>query len=108
MSDIWFFILQPAVSYEQPKAYYQPAPTAATTYTAAEAHYQSAKPVFTTGAAGFTAQRQASQPKAQAVQVTTASQSYAYSASTTQAVNSYTPAYSTPATTQSSISGEFH
>lgn len=96
----------PAVSYEQPKAYYQPAPTAATTYTAAEAHYQSAKPVFTTGAAGFTPQRPASQPKAQTVQVTTASQSYAYTAPTTQAVNTpYNSAYTAPATTQSSISG---
>lgn len=31
---------QPAVSYDQPKAYYQPAPAAATAYTATEAHYQ--------------------------------------------------------------------
>ena len=28
------------MTYDQPKAYYQPAPTAATAYTAAEAHYQ--------------------------------------------------------------------
>lgn len=34
------FFVQPAVTYDQPKAYYQPAPTAATAYTAAEAHYQ--------------------------------------------------------------------
>ncbi|XP_070209164.1 zinc finger RNA-binding protein-like isoform X3 [Littorina saxatilis] len=99
----------PAVSYDQPKAYYQPAP-AATAYTAAEAHYQTvdfytAKPVFTTGAAGFTAQRPASQPKPPAVQVTTASQSYAYSAASTPAVNTYTSAYNNPTTTQSSISG---
>lgn len=34
------YCVQPAVTYDQPKAYYQPAPTAATAYTAAEAHYQ--------------------------------------------------------------------
>ncbi|KAK7484494.1 hypothetical protein BaRGS_00024250 [Batillaria attramentaria] len=95
----------PAVSYDQPKAYYQPAPTAATAYTAAEAHYQTAKPVFTTGA-GFTAQRQTAQPKAPAaVQVTTTSQNYTYTASTTPAVNTYSTTYNTPSTTQSTISG---
>ncbi|XP_070194136.1 zinc finger RNA-binding protein-like isoform X7 [Littorina saxatilis] len=98
----------PAVSYDddQPKAYYQPAP-AATAYTAAEAHCQTAKPVFTTGAAGFMAQseRQALQPKAPAVQVTTASQSCACSAASTPAVNTCTSAYNNPTSTQSSISG---
>ncbi|XP_070194101.1 zinc finger RNA-binding protein-like isoform X2 [Littorina saxatilis] len=97
----------PAVSYDddQPKAYYQPAP-AATAYTAAEAHCQTAKPVFTTGAAGFMAQseRQALQPKAPAVQVTTASQSCACSAASTPAVNTCTSAYNNPTSTQSSIS----
>ena len=36
-------VVQPAVSYDQPKAYYQPAPTAATAYTVAEAQYQTGK-----------------------------------------------------------------
>ncbi|XP_025076885.1 LOW QUALITY PROTEIN: zinc finger RNA-binding protein-like [Pomacea canaliculata] len=95
----------PAVSYDQPKAYYQPAPAAATAYTATEAHYQTAKPIFTTGA-GFAAQRQAAAPKAAtAVQVTTTSNSYTYPAASTPAVNTYSTTYTAPTTTQSSISG---
>ncbi|KAL8606643.1 hypothetical protein ACOMHN_025742 [Nucella lapillus] len=94
----------PAVSYDQTKAYYQTAPTAAAAYTAAaEAHYQTAKPVFTTGAAGYTAQRPVTHPKASQVQVTTASQSYAYTASTTPAVNTYTSAYNNPATYDAAV-----
>lgn len=94
----------PAVSYDQPKAYYQPA--AATAYTAAETHYQAAKPVFTTGAAGFTAQRPTSQPKAQAMQVTTASQSYAYTPSSAPA-NTYSNAYNPASTAPSAISAGY-
>ncbi|XP_067666899.1 zinc finger RNA-binding protein-like isoform X3 [Haliotis asinina] len=92
----------PAVTYDQTKAYYQPAQ--ATAYTAAETHYQAAKPAYSTSSSYNTAQRQLAQPKAQpAVQVTTTA--YVYPATTSPAVTTYSQASYAPTTTQSSFSG---
>ncbi|KAH9492954.1 hypothetical protein Btru_023915 [Bulinus truncatus] len=105
------FSLQPTVTYDQSKAYYQP--TAATTYTAAaDPQFQAvglslttAKPAFSTGATFASAQRQATvAPKAQAIPVSSTGTSYVYS-STTPTVTTYsTTGYTTTTTPQTSIS----
>ncbi|CAL1548470.1 unnamed protein product [Lymnaea stagnalis] len=108
------FSLQPTVTYDQSKAYYQPA--AATTYTAAaDPQFQAvglslttAKPAFSTGATFANAQRQATvAPKAQAIPVSSTGTSYVYS-STTPTVTTYsTTGYTTTTTPQTSISNDF-
>ncbi|XP_055871518.1 zinc finger RNA-binding protein-like isoform X5 [Biomphalaria glabrata] len=98
------FSLQPTVTYDQSKTYYQP--TAATTYSAAaDPQFQAAKPAFSTGATFASAQRQAAvAPKAQAIPVSSTGTSYVYS-STTPTVTTYsTTGYTATTTPQSSIS----
>jgi zinc finger RNA-binding protein len=106
------FPLQPTVTYDQSKAYYQPA--AATTYTvAAEPQFQTvgvslpaAKSVFSTGTPFASPQRPTTvAPKAPAVPVSSTGTSYVYS-SASPAVTTYSPSgYSTTATPQNNISG---
>ncbi|XP_035825593.1 zinc finger RNA-binding protein [Aplysia californica] len=101
----------PTVTYDQSKAYYQPA--AATTYTAAtDPQFQAVgislppgKPAFSTGATFAGAQRPtAVAPKAQAIPVSSTGTSYVYS-STTPTVTTYSTAgYTTTTTPQTSIS----
>lgn len=92
----------PTVSYEQ-KAYYQPQATA--TYTTGDTQYQQAagitqpktqyqtvvvaKPAAGYSTSSYTAQRQVTAPKVQAVQVTTTPTNYVYSGSSTQSATSY-------------------
>ncbi|KAK6191667.1 hypothetical protein SNE40_003295 [Patella caerulea] len=84
----------PAVAYDQTKAYYQPGQAVAA-YTTPETHYQAAKPSYSTSSSyNATAIRQQAAAKPQSVQVSTASGSYVYPASTSQATTSYSGASS--------------
>ncbi|KAK3783611.1 hypothetical protein RRG08_020938 [Elysia crispata] len=96
----------PTVTYDQSKAYYQPA--AGTTYSAAaDPQFQAAKPAFSTGATFPGPQRQPTvgPPKAQqALPVSSTGTSYVYS-SATPAVTTYSASgYTATTTPQSSIS----
>ncbi|XP_052794013.1 zinc finger RNA-binding protein-like isoform X2 [Mya arenaria] len=96
----------PAATYEQ-KMYYQPAQAAAT-YTTGETQYQQqavvVKPSYTTGTT-YTAQRQATVPKVQTVQVTSAPTNYVYTAgASTQSVSTYNPATTYQSTTSATTS----
>ncbi|XP_052278685.1 zinc finger RNA-binding protein-like isoform X4 [Dreissena polymorpha] len=96
--ELWSHFIKPT-TYEQ-KTYYQPAQAAAT-YSTGDAQYQQqtgvlhavvVKPSYTTGTT-YTAQRQATVPKVQTVQVTSAPTNYVYTTgASSQAVSSYQPA----------------
>ncbi|XP_045216764.1 zinc finger RNA-binding protein-like [Mercenaria mercenaria] len=85
----------PAATYEQ-KTYYQPAQATAT-YTTGDTQYQQqtvvVKPSYSTGTT-YTAQRQATVPKVQTVQVTSTPTNYVYTAggATSQSATTYNPA----------------
>lgn len=85
----------PTVTYDQSKAYYQPA---ATSYSA-DPQFQAGKPAFTTGATFAGAQR-AVAPKPQAIPVSSTGTSYVYSSNspavTTYSATGYTAATTTP------------
>lgn len=102
---------QPAATYEQ-KTYYQPAQATAT-YSTGDTQYQQqvvVKPSYSTGTS-YAAQRQATVPKVQTVQVTSTPTNYVYStgvSSQSAGVSSYQPAttyQSATTTTATSYSG---
>ncbi|BFZ01965.1 hypothetical protein BsWGS_05009 [Bradybaena similaris] len=108
------FSLQPTVTYDQSKAYYQPAP--ATTYTAtAEPQFQAvglslptAKPVFSTGATFAGPQRQtAVAPKAQGIPVSSTGTSYVYSSAAPAATTYSATGYTAATTAQTNISAGY-
>ncbi|CAG5131818.1 unnamed protein product [Candidula unifasciata] len=98
------FPLQPTVSYDQSKAYYQPA--TGTTYTvAAEPQFQTAKSVFSSGATYVSQQRPGVVvSNAQAVPVSSAATSYVYS-SAAPTITTYSTSNFTTTTPQNNMTG---
>ncbi|CAG5130995.1 unnamed protein product [Candidula unifasciata] len=96
----------PTITYDQSKAYYQPA---AASYTAtAEPQFQAAKPVFSTGATFAGAQRQtAVAPKIQQLPVSSAGASYVYSSTAPVATTYSATGYTTATTAQTNISAGY-
>ncbi|KAL4228150.1 hypothetical protein ACF0H5_013583 [Mactra antiquata] len=96
----------PAATYEQ-KTYYQPAQAGAT-YTTGDTQYQQqtvvVKPSYSTGTT-YAAQRQATVPKVQTVQVTSTPTNYVYTAgATSQSATTYNPATTYQSTTTATTS----